>query len=179
MRFYNHFIDRFLSDEDGVSFTEVAILFPVLLSLMMAIYDLGQGIVISQKTMSASQIIADLIARNEVVDVDTIDNVLIAGGLALAPYSNASFGSDVISVEFDEDSDPVILWRVTTNMVGDDDALNSTDGLGDEGEGVVIVSVINEYEPFFSGFIVPTIEMSERAFVRGRTSSTVLCTDCP
>lgn len=179
MSFYKRFIERFLRSEDGMSFTETAILFPVLLSLMMAIYDLGQGIVISQKTMSASQIIADLIARNEVVDIDTVDNVLIAGELALDPYPNTSFGSDVISVEFDEDSDPVILWRVTTNMVGDDDALNSTDGLGEEGEGVVIVSVVNEYVPFFSGFVVPTIEMSERAFVRGRTSSTVLCTDCP
>jgi len=170
---------QYVEDEKGMSFTETAILFPVLLSMMMAVYDLGQGVVINQKTVAASQVIADLVTRNEVVDMDLITDIVNAGELAFAPYSITSFGYDIASVEFDEDSDPVILWRVTENMDQGDTAIESTSGLGEEGEGVVVVSVVYEYEPFFSNFVVDTINMNELAFLRGRKSLTVPCADCP
>ena len=172
-------IREYFCDVTGMSVTETAILFPVLISLMMGIYDLGQGVIVNQKTVAASQVVADLIGRNEVVNIDLLTDIRNAGELALQPYSTIEFGSDIMSVEFDEDGDPVILWRVTENMSGDDEALDSTDGLGAEGEGVVIVSIANEYKPYFSKFIVSEINMRERAFVRGRRSATVLCADCP
>lgn len=170
---------RYVRDESGVSAIEMVILFPVLLSMMMAVYDLGQGVVVNQKTVAASQIIGDLITRVEVVDIDMIMDVVNAGELALAPYSTAGFGYDIASVIFDEDSDPVILWRVTENMSQADDAINSTEGLGETGEGVVVVSVQYAYVPFFSDFVIDSFDMTERAFLRGRKSATVGCSDCP
>lgn len=173
-------VSRFINEEKGMSLTETAILFPILLSMMMAVYDLGQGVVVNQKTVAASQVIADLITRNEIVDMAAITDVINAGELALAPYPvNDTFGYDIASVEFDADGDPVILWRVTENMGQEDDAINSTIGLGVEGEGVVVVSVVYNYEPFFSNFVVDEIRMNELAFLRGRKSLTVPCTDCP
>ncbi|MCI5060850.1 MAG: pilus assembly protein [Alphaproteobacteria bacterium] len=170
---------KYLKDQHGVSATEAAILFPVLMSLLMAVYDVGQGIVVNQKTVAASQVIADLLARNEVVDIDIIDDVVIAGEMALEPYPTDSFGYDITSVEFDEDGEPEILWRVTENMTEDEDAVESTEGLGEEGDGVVVVSVVYQYVPFFSNFVVDQIDMRERAFLRGRQSATIPCTDCP
>ena len=172
-------VRKFWSDTSGMSVTETALLFPVLISLMMAIYDLGQGVVVNQKTVAAAQVVADLVGRSEVVDMELLTDIRNAGELSLAPYSTVDFGSDIISVQFDEDGDATILWRLTENMTGDDGALDSTDGLGAEGEGVVIVSIANQYRPFFSGFVVPEINMRERAFVRGRRSATVMCSDCP
>jgi Flp pilus assembly protein TadG len=177
MKFFNY--SKFLKDESGMSFTETAILFPILLSMMMAVYDLGQGVVVNQKTVAASQVIADLITRNEVVNMDIVTDVVNAGELAFAPYPVDAFGYDIASVEFDEEGDPVILWRVTENMDQGDAAIESTSGLGVEGEGVVVVSVVYEYEPFFSNFVVDSISMNELAFLRGRKSLTVPCTDCP
>ena len=177
-KFFN--LSRYVRDEKGMSFTETAILFPVLLSMMMAVYDLGQGVIVNQKTVAASQVIADLVTRNEVVNVDLITDIVNAGELALAPYEvNESFGYDIASVEFDENDEPVVLWRITENMAQDDDAIDSTSGLGVQGEGVVVVNVTYEYDPYFSNFIVDTISMNERAFLRGRKSMTVPCSDCP
>ena len=169
---------RYIADESGISFTETAILFPVLLSMMMAVYDLGQGVVVNQKTVAASQVIADLVTRNEVVDAALVDDIVNAGELALAPYSTQGFGYDIASIEFDENSDPVVLWRMTENMDQGDAAIDSTTGLGIEGEGVVVVSVVYSYVPFFSNFIVDSMDMTELAFLRGRKSATVICTDC-
>jgi Flp pilus assembly protein TadG len=176
-----HFFNfkSYLNNESGVSALEAAILFPVLFSMLMAIYDLGQGIVINQKTVSASQVIADLISRNEVVDIDLIDDIVIGGRLALEPYNTAPFGYDIASIEFDEDGDPIILWRVTNNMDENDNAVDSTIGLGEEGEGVIAVSVVYAYEPFFTDFIIDSFDMMEVAFLRGRKSTTVTCSDCP
>lgn len=184
MIFIAHIISFFkfkfyLRDERGVSALEAAMLFPVLFSMLMAIYDLGQGVVINQKTVAASQIIADLISRNEVVNMDLINDITIGGSLALEPYSKVPFGYDVVSIEFDEDGDPIILWRVTNNMDENDGAVDSTIGLGEEGEGVVAVSVVYSYEPFFTNFVVNSFDMKEVAFLRGRKSVTVTCSDCP
>ncbi len=170
---------RYLADENGVSVVETAIFFPILISLLMGVFDIGQGFVINQKTVSASQVIADLVTRNEAVDEDIIADIVEAGKLAIAPYPIVSFGYDVASVEFDEDGDPVVLWRETDNMAPDDDAVDSTTNLGDEGDSIVVVSVVYQYEPFFSHSVIGTIDMNERAFLRGRKSATVICTDCP
>lgn len=169
---------RYVQDESGLSFMETAILFPILLSMLMAVYDLGQGVVVNQKTVAASQIIADLVTRNEFIELADVTDIVNAGELALAPYSTAEFGYDIASIVFDEDSDPVVLWRVSENMDESDAAINSTAGLGEEGEGVVVVSVVYAYEPYFSNFIIDRFDMTERAFLRGRKSATVTCSDC-
>ncbi len=172
---------RYWAEEKAVAAVETAILFPVLISLMMAVYDLGQGVVVNQKTISASQIVGDLIARNEVVDQDLVDDIALAGQLALEPYAsrNGSYGYDVVSVQFDEDDDPEVLWRVTENMIADEEIIDRADGLGEEGEGVVIVSVTYQYTPFFTNFVVDTIDMTETPFLPRRKSAIIACSDCP
>jgi len=181
-----NFKDRFFyfsnywKNEKGVAAIEAAYIFPLLLTMIMGVHDLGRGVVINQKVSSASQIMGDLLARYETVDVSLIQDIVRAGELAIAPYPiDSSFGYDVASVAFDEDENPETLWRYTSNMATSDDPINDTVGLGGEGEGVVVVSVTYEYQPFFSNFIVNDYVMSERAFLKGRKSLTVPCTDCP
>ncbi len=168
----------FIKDERGVSALETAILFPVLFSMLMAIYDLGQGVVINQKTVTASQVIGDLVSRYEFVDTALVDDIVKGGRLALDPYDKTAFGYDVVSVVFDEDGDPEVLWRFTDNMDENEGAVDDSVGLGSEGEGVVIVSVVYAYEPFFTDFVVGQFDMTEVSYLRGRKSVTVQCIDC-
>lgn len=170
---------RWRVEEKAVAAVEAAILFPVMMTLLMGVYDIGNGIVINQKTITASQVMADLVARNQVVDLNAINDIIVAGRLALEPFSTATMGYDIVSVEFDEDEDPVVLWRMTSNMAENDAAVESTDPIAEEGNGVVIVSVAYRYTPFFSNFIVDEINMQEVAFLRARRSATVTCNDCP
>lgn len=172
---------RLWREEKAVAALEMALLFPILVSLLMAVYDLGQGVVVNQKTIAASQIIADLVTRNEVLDMQLINDIVIAGEMALQPYdnSNNSFGYDIIGVEFDENEDPVEIWRVTENMTEGAALISRAEGLGREGEGVIIVSVVYRYTPFFTNFVVNEFNMQEIAVLRGRKSAVVNCDDCP
>lgn len=172
-------LKRWCREERAVAATEGAILFPVLLSLLMGVYDIGNGIVINQKTITASQVIADLVTRNQVVDMTLVNDIVLAGRMAIEPYSTVEMGYDIASIEFDEDEEPVVLWRVTNNMSPNDHGVDSTEIIAEEGQGVVMVSVNYTYRPFFSHFVVNQIDMQEVAFLRGRRSTTVTCNDCP
>ena len=170
---------RWVRDTTATAFTETIVLFPVLISLLMGCFDLGQGIVVNQKTIGAAQIMGDLVARHHTLDMNTVDDIVAAGRLALEPYNTAPMGYDIVSVQFDDDGVPFVLWRVTANMEPNNTAVDSTEGLGDPGEGVIIVTAGYNYNPYFTKFVVDEIDMREVAFLRGRRSATVTCTNCP
>ena len=173
-----NFLKKFWRHKEGVSAVETAILFPLLITLLTAVYDLGQGVVISQKVNTAAQVMGDLLTRYETVDDALITDIINAGELSLAPYSTTDLAYDIASVQFDEDGDPVTLWRRSFGMLEDDDPILATIGLGTEGQGVIVISVSYSYIPFFNNFIIDEFSMYERAFLRGRKSMTVPCTDC-
>lgn len=170
---------RWWRGDRGMALIETTLLFPVMLSLLMGVYDLGQGIVVNQKTISSSQVMADLISRNQNIDMALLNDIVIAGRMTMEPYTAVAIGYDIVSISFDEDEAPVVIWRVTENMAANATAVESTEGLGEEGDGMVIVTVNYQYIPFFSNFLFDRIDMSEVAFLAGRRSATVQCADCP
>lgn len=172
-------ITRWVVEEEATAFTETVILMPVLVSLLMGCYDLGQGITTNQKVIGASQIIGDLIARNRSITASDLEDMITAGELAIDPYSREPFGYDIVSVEFDDDGNPDVLWRLTYNTDENDDAVASTEDLGAAGDGLIVVTTTYRYKPFFSHFVVDHINMKEVAFLHGRRSATITCDDCP
>jgi Flp pilus assembly protein TadG len=172
-------IIRWAQEEKAVAAIETVILFPVLLSLLMGCYDIGRGINVNQKTIAAAQIIGDLVARDRSVTFSSLQDIVEAGRLAFDPYASDSFGYDIVSVQFDEDGEPQVIWRVTQNAQQNDAAVESSTALGGPGDGVVIVTAVYNYEPYFMNFAVDDISMEEVAFLRGRRSSVVACDDCP
>lgn len=148
-------------------------LMPVMLVLLMGVFDLGNGIALSAKTITASQIGADLVSRNKTVDLADVNDIIEGTKLAFEPYGTAGFGIDIVSIKFDENSHPEILWRETRDMPPNDVAVASVDGLAPEGEGMVIVTVQYGYTPMFSKYFTDDIDFSEVAFARGRRSPTV------
>lgn len=170
---------RWYIEEKATAFTETVILMPLMVTLLMGVYDLGQGITTNQKVIGASQIMGDLIARERDIQLADLNDIIRAGELAIEPYSTLPFGYDIVSVQFDVDGSPLVLWRVTENMSENDSAVSSTEGLGLPGEGVLIVTTSYEFDPFFTHFVVDHIPMQEVAFLRGRRGSVITCVDCP
>ena len=166
-------IKNYIKNNDGTALLEATLIIPVMLTLLFGAFDIGRGIILNQKTITAGQMAADLIARNETMSGSSINNIVTAAELAYQPYASSGFGIDIASIEFDEDGNPIILWRETRNMLPDEAAIDSTIGLGSEGDGMIIVTTIYDYEPVFARHFMNTIEMREVAFTRGRKSPTV------
>ncbi len=164
---------RWIGEENAVAAVEAAMIFPVMLTLFMGVFDLGNAILANQKTIRASQVVADLITRNNVVSATDISEAIEAGRLAFEPLDSSSFGVDIVSIRFDENSNSSIVWRETVNMSSLPDALSAVAALEDEDEGVVMVSVNFEYHALFTSFVVGDISMQEVAFSRGRTTPVI------
>lgn len=162
-------------NQEGSALMEAAVLFPTLLVMIFGIYDVGHAITANHKMITASQMIADLVTRNVTVTDDDIDEAITAARLAMQPYvtSNDGFGIDIVSVQFDDDDEPVALWRETRNMAPDADLVDKTTGLGTEGGGAVAISMVFDYRPTFGNVVIEQFRMREVAFARGRKSATV------
>lgn len=167
---------KWLTDTTATAATEMAMIFPVMMILMLGVVDLGYGILAAQKTIRASQVTADLITRHKSVTQSDIDEATTGGMLALAPFNTSTFGYDIISLRFDDNGYPEMppLWRETSqNMEADNAFLQSLDGFGVPGEGIVVVRVQYEYRPVFSGTVIGDMTYEEIAFMAGRLSSTI------
>lgn len=165
-------LQAFWSGNDGSVANEAAILFPVMLMMLMGTYDISRQLLMNQKVINASQISADLISRYRQVDMAIVDDTIQAGMLAMDPFGTDTFGIDMVSIRFDENLAPEILWRETRNMLPNDAAVDSLDGLGREGEGMIIVTVRFDFDGMISE-ILHDGSMQEVAFARGRRTPTV------
>jgi len=169
---------RWKQEESGVAAVEAAMIFPIMLMMMVGVFDLGNGILANQKAIRASQVVAGLIARQNTVDSTDISEAIQAGRLAFEPLPNASYGVDIVSFRFDEDANTEIVWRETVNMTPVADAIARVDALQEADEGVVMVVIQYQYNPLFAGFVMngftsSIIDMQEVAFSRGRRSPVV------
>lgn len=166
-------IRKWMTDNDGVAMVESVMLFPPMLTLLLGVYDLGNGIVLAQKTITASQVAADLVSRNKTMDSQNLADIIEGSKLAFEPYGVTNYGVDIVSVEFDSGKNPVVLWRETQNMMPNVDAINSVKGLSSAGDGMVIVTVVYKYTPQFAQVFTGDFNFVEIAFTRGRRSATV------
>lgn len=166
-------IRQWINDEEGVAMVEAAMLFPPMLTLLLGVFDLGNGIILSQKTITASQVAADLISRNKTMNTANLTDIIAGSKLAFEPYGTKVYGVDIVSVQFDSNKNPVILWRETENMPPNDNAVASVKGLSASGDGMIIVTVVYKYVPQFASVFTGALDFSEVAFARGRRSATV------
>lgn len=164
---------KWINELDAIAAVEAALIFPILLTMLLGTFDIGNGILSNQKAIRASQVVADLITRDMTVDDSAINEAIDAGELAFQPFPVGSYGVDIVSVRFDDDAVAEILWRETRNMTANPDVLTDVAALAEPNSGVVVVSVQYLFEPVFAGFIVDQIPMEEIAFARGRRSATV------
>lgn len=162
-----------ISETQAVAASEFALVFPVLFVMLLGVYDVGHGIMVNQRVISAAHIIADLVARNKEVNDEILDAAITGGELAITPFSIETMGIDIASLEFDEDDNPEVIWRETRNMDPNDDVPTNADGLGTYGEGALVVTVRYLYQPAFAGIVIDNIQMEEVAFIRGRKTSVI------
>jgi len=166
-------IKKWSANQEGLAAVEAALIFPILMTMLLGTFDMGNAILSNQKTIRASQVAADLVTRTPTIDTAGINEAITAAQLAFEPFSSLSFGVDIVSIRFDDDAAPQIIWRETRNMTADPNVLTRVAPLAEAGNGVVVVIVNYQFEPVFAGFIINAIPMQEIAFARGRRSATV------
>jgi len=170
---FRKLLNNWKSDENGLAAVEAALIFPIMLVLLVGVFDAGNAILADQKAIRSSQVVADLVARQGIINSTDIAEAIAAGKLAFEPLDSSSYGVDIVSIRFDENANSEIVWRETVNMTPVADPLGSVIALEQADEGVVMVSVVYDYEPLFAGFVMSAFGIEETAFSRGRNSPVV------
>lgn len=176
MRFVNAvkiIAKRWVAETEGIATVEAALVFPILMTLLLGTFDMGNAILANQKTIRSSQVVADLITRDSDVSEQEITEAIEAGELAFAPLTASTYGIDIVSVRFDDDLEPQIVWRRTQGMQESETVLQDVLPLAEADNGVVVVYVRYLFEPVFAGFVLDNMPMNEVAFARGRESPIV------
>lgn len=158
-----------LRDERASLSIEAGFIVPVMMTLLLGTLDVGQGILLNQKVINASQMIGDLLAREDAVTTVDITNAIEAGRLTLMPYDAARFGADVAGIQFvSSPNTPQVVWRETVGMDVNATILDGAVGLGEAQEGVLGVTVQYTYAPRFARFLTGDIVMAEVTYARPR-----------
>lgn len=167
----------------GLAAIEFALVFPILMLLLVGVFEFGTAFIINQKAITASQMMADLVSRNVAVTETQLNDIIAAGTQAMRPFPLDVYGYDIISVTFEGDNndeaEPVVCWRVTENMTPRQQEIDGTQPLATLGEGVVVVTVTYTYRPRLGQRFFLTMDMRETAFARGRRSAVVSYQDGP
>lgn len=163
-----------IRDDEAVAAIEAGILFPLLMLILCCTIDTGIGLLTSQKSINASQMMADLLSRGSSVTSGDINDAIVAGQMAMAPYPAATLGVDIAGIQYvGPDEIPMVMWRRTQNMPANDTITEKAAGLGDQDEGVVVVTVEYVYNPIFTAYLTGPIVLHQESYARSRKGTFV------
>lgn len=166
-------IKHFWKNNDGLATIESAILLPMMIVILMALYDIGQAIIINQKVTAASHSAADLITRKTIINDSDLQDAYGVAKLIIDPYDRDLLGIDIVGIMFDDDDSPEERWREQFNMSQSSHLPSGAEGLGVDGEGLVAISATYTYSPYFSSPLIGDLVMEETSYLRGRKNSFV------
>jgi Flp pilus assembly protein TadG len=174
------FLRTWLKKDDASAAIEAGFLFPVLITILLGVVDVGIGITINQKVVNASHEMVDILTRGKTVSNALLSDAAVAAQLSIQPYDTSSLGYDVEGVYLLGAAKaptlapcvaPCTAWNDTSNMgrnTGIAATLVTAGYVGEQGEGIVAVTVKYTYTPLFTGFLTGTFDIQEVSFARGR-----------
>ena len=160
-----------LKNDDAVIAIEAGLLMPLMLIILMGMFDTGNAVLTNQKVINSSQTVSDLLGRYDVITDDILIECVEAGKLMMVPNDITGYGIDIVGIQFDGGPDtPVERWRDTANMSPNPSIVSNAAGLGADEEGVIGVTVSYTYNPLFSSSFIGEMDFEEVSYVRGRSS---------
>lgn len=163
-----------LRDERGNSTVDFALLLPIMLMLFVGVVEVTNVLRLDQKVVDSAQTTADLVTQQREVNDAQLNDILTAAELIFEPFPVAAHSVGIVSVVYDPDTGtPSVDWTKSKNGGSVPNAVTLATGLGDPGEGVVVVRVTYNYSPVFFDFVMSATEIEETAILRPRRSSIV------
>ncbi len=161
-------------DKSGSAAIDFAFVLPILLMAFIGVVEVTNVLRLDRKVVSAAQTVADLVTQRRDVSDAQLGDILKAAELIFEPFPAAAHSVGIASVRYDAGTgNPAVDWTKSKNGGSVPDALTLAQGMGQPGEGVVIVRVAYNYSPVFFDFIMSATSVEETAILRPRRSSFV------
>ncbi len=169
-------------DKGGFAAVEFAMVVPIMIVLFLGSVEFSLALSYDRRVTAISSATADLVAQEEEVDSNYLDDVMkIADGLLPPDADFADLDIKLVSVVTDADSNVTVSWsynRTGGTPYAQDSAYNDLPAdLVEPLSSVIVSEVSYVYNPPVGHFITGNITLSERFFLRPRKSLQVTKTD--
>jgi hypothetical protein len=157
---------RFTGERGGSVFSELALVMPILVAILMGGVEVGRYLMIHQKLSRLVDTTTDLVAQKKTLSTQDLDDVFKSAEYVLDPFELGPDGVIFItSVTAPTSETPKVDWQysgagsgVAASLVGDPgETPNLPDGFSlDDGENVIIGEIFFDYRPqIFELFTAP------------------------
>ena len=103
-------LTRFLSDRNGVSAVEFALLLPLMLLFYFGTVETGAALAVHRKVVSTASTIADLVAQDTSIDDTESTAIFTAAEAIMAPYDPMETIQVVVSSVRLTGTEPRVVW---------------------------------------------------------------------
>jgi Flp pilus assembly protein TadG len=165
----------FLREEKGAVLLEAAIAFPILVLIFVAMVEISVGYTARRKAASVAPTVADLVAQQQSVTTDQLNDIVAAARPLLAPYPASAMQLTISSVGIDASGNSIQYWTCNypdpaqTPTCG----ANGTEppvpaGIIAPGMSVIVVRSTYTYVPVSAAFLTGNLEFQNVAYFKPR-----------
>ncbi len=162
-------------DRAGAVAIEFALIVPLLLTLCLGLFEASEAVRADMKVRSAAQTLAQLVASQASINASTMSSFCAAAQLVMAPYATAPLQTAVASVS-NTGGTAAIDWQDTTcggGTVPGNAVTLATSMVPNAGDSVIVVQATYTYTGPVVYVLPGTIDMSQIAYARPRSNTTV------
>ena len=171
-----------LSDTNGTSLVEFALVLPVLIALYLASYQLGDAISCNRKITIATRAAADLVSQNltGTTSAAEVDGDLNATTMVLAPYAPSLAIVRISEVATDNFGVTTIQWSRALNATAYVKGSVATipTAMKIPGTYFLFAEVTYAYAPAANFGFVNSMKLYDSIYMLPRNSTSITCPDC-
>ena len=155
---------------------EFGLITPILVFLLLNGFEMARFLILNQKLQRTAMSVADLAARDDVLDTNDFTNLFAAGNEVFKPFALDTDGRVILSsINEDGSGNPQVAWQrqsgtLTANSLigfeGGAAVLEEPTLIGD-GQTLIVAEVFYDFEPLI-GVIPGSRQVYHRAFYRPR-----------
>lgn len=175
MRALTRFLKKLACRQDGVSAVEFALIAPIMLLFYVGVVEVSLALGVDRKVTSAASALADLVAQDDVITDDEMEQILDAGPAIVAPNPAAPLQIRISSVTMDLDGDAEVDWSDARGMapLAEGTQFTPPSGILTPGRSVIMVEVSYLYESAFAEIGAGRFNIEETFYLRPRRSLVV------
>ncbi len=178
---------RLATDRRGMVLQETAIILPILVTMVLAGYDIARFAMLQQKLSRMVMTTSDMVSQGTTISISEINTIFNAAGTMTQPFPAGSAQIMIVSsVNAVGANPPKVKWQQSgggtltghTSKLGTagNNAALPTGFTVRDGEDVIITEVYYQFEPVFMPEMILPPTLYHRAIFRPRQSSlTNLC----
>ncbi|MBY7649493.1 MAG: hypothetical protein C4617_03150 [Candidatus Liberibacter europaeus] len=181
MKFIRRYFLRFPRCQDGVAAIEMAIIFPVLLLIYIATYEIIMMYSYSKRVTRVASSVGDIVSQETNINTQYLNNFSFLAKATMFPYVKKNVSISVVGYWIDKDKRVSVKWKWPANTPDFKDSIPPS--MIDESTFLVRSSASAEYGfHVFSSNLLPsklsTITIDKVYYYRQRLGDQILCSNC-